>query len=340
MIGLKAFPAVVCGLALFTMTANAETLKELKRELAAKEARISKLERRIRELEHHRLVPDPLVPEPTRVATPAAVRPVPLAPPPPPPDDEGMDRALERTLVREGGLVLPPYTYEFSPQLSYAHWDKVQDPDVRNSYAAAMSFRIGLPWQTQLSFALPYVHNDGKDGFSSSGLGDAGFLVSKEVLRESDGVPNLVGSVGWTSPTSNGNTFGPIPYVSGFQGGLTASKKLDPLVVFMTASYFSSLSHEVAGTKVNPSDVVGLRMGASLSISPATALTAGMNFNYLVDPHAADFVVPNSDRLLTSVDVGLSTILWKRTLLNITAQFGVTGHVPDFRLMTSIPVRF
>jgi hypothetical protein len=337
MIGLRAFLAVVSGLMVFTTTANAETLEELKRELAAKKAHISKLERRIRELERHRTLPNPLVPESTRVTTPvAAERPVSIASPPP--DDEGMDRALERTLVREGGLVLSAGTYELSPQLSYAHWDKVQDPDIRNSYAAAMSFRVGLPWQTQLSFSLPYVHNEGRD--ASSGLGDAGFLVSKEVIRESDWVPNLVGSVGWTSPTSHGNTFGPIPYVSGFQAGLTASKKLDPLVVFMSASYFSSLSHEVAGTKVNPSDVVAFRMGSSLAISPATALTAGMTFNYLIDPHAADFVVPNSDRLLTTVDVGLSTIIWKRTLLNITTQFGVTGHVPDFRLMTSIPIRF
>jgi hypothetical protein len=208
-----------------------------------------------------------------------------------PADDEGMDRALERTLVREGGLVLAPNTYEFSPQFSYAHWDKIQDPDIRNSYAAAMSFRVGLPWQTQLSLSLPYVHNEARAGPSSSGLADAGVLVSKELLRESDWVPNLVGSVGWTSPTSHGNTFGPIPYVSGFQAGFTASKRLDPLVVFMTGSYYSSLSHEIAGTKINPSDVVGFRMGTSLAISPATALTAAMNFNYLVDPHAGDLVV-------------------------------------------------
>jgi hypothetical protein len=203
-----------------------------------------------------------------------------------------------------------------------------------------MSFRVGLPWQTQLSLSLPYVHNEARAGPSSSGLADAGVLVSKELLRESDWVPNLVGSVGWTSPTSHGNTFGPISYVSGFQAGFTASKRLDPLVVFMTGSYYSSLSHEIAGTKINPSDVVGFRMGTSLAISPATALTAAMNFNYLVDPHAGDLVVPNADRLLTSVDVGLSTVLWKRTLLNVTAQFGITGHVPDFRLMTSVPVRF
>ena len=32
---------------------------------------------------------------------------------------------------------------------------------------------------------------------------------------------------------------------------------------------------------------------------------------------------------------------WKEaTLLNVTAQFGVTGHVPDFRVMTSLPIRF
>ncbi len=81
-------------------------------------------------------------------------------------------------------------------------------------------------------------------------------------------------------------------------------------------------------------------MGASLAISPATSITAGFNVAYLSNTHATDFVVPNSDRVLSTVDVGFSTIVWNRTLLNITAQFGITGHVPDFRLITSLPVRF
>jgi hypothetical protein len=59
---------------------------------------------------------------------------------------------------------------------------------------------------------------------------------SKELLIDDGGwVPNLVGSVGWTSPTSRGSAFSPTPYVSGFQAGLTASKRLDPLVVFLGA---------------------------------------------------------------------------------------------------------
>jgi hypothetical protein len=50
-------------------------------------------------------------------------------------------------------------------------------------------------------------------------------LLSKELLIDDGGwVPNLVGSVGWTSPTSRGSAFSPIPYVSGFQAGLTADR--------------------------------------------------------------------------------------------------------------------
>jgi hypothetical protein len=117
-------------------------------------------------------------------------------------------------------------------------------------------------------------------------------------------VPNLVGSVGWTSPTSGGtgNTTTPIPYVSGFQAGLVASKRLDPLVVFSSVSYFSSAARDVAGTRVDPSDVLGARFGGSLALSPASAVTVGFNLAYLTHTTAADFIVPNSDRVLSSID--------------------------------------
>jgi hypothetical protein len=198
---------------------------------------------------------------------------------------------------------------------------------------------MGLPWQSQISVSVPYVFDQGTNGNpSSSGFADVGFLLSKELLVENGPVPNLVGSVGWTSPTSRSSAVSPIPYVSGFQAGVTASKRLDPLVVFLSGSYFSAA--EVAGIRFNPSDVVGGRIGASLAISPATAITAGFNVAYLTDTHSADLVLPNSDRLLSSVDVGFNTLLWNRTMLSITTQFGITGHTPDFRVITALPIRF
>jgi hypothetical protein len=39
-------------------------------------------------------------------------------------------RAPQRTLVREGALVLAPFTYEITPQFSLAHWDTIRDPFV------------------------------------------------------------------------------------------------------------------------------------------------------------------------------------------------------------------
>ena len=247
--------AIACAVAMFATTANADTVEDLKHELAAKKAYIAKLERRLRDLEQR-----PPAPKPTLVTAPVAP-PAPgvaVAPAPPPsPEDDEMERALERTLVREGALVLPPWTFELTPQFSYAHWDSVQDPFIRNSYSAGLSFRMGLPWTSQVTVSLPYVWNEGRDPFpSSSGLSDAGVLLSKELLIDDGGwVPNLVGSVGWTSPTSRGSAFTPIPYVSGFQAGLTASKRLDPIVVFLGASYFSSTSRDIALTQNNPSDV-------------------------------------------------------------------------------------
>jgi hypothetical protein len=339
MSGVKGLVCLVIGLGVLASAASAQTVEQLKRELAAREAEIAKLERRVRALEktsrstrNDRVAVQPAFPV-------ASIPSQAVMPPPPAPDDDAMERALERTLVSEGALVLAPYTYELTPQFSAAHWDKVQDPVLRNSYAAAMSFRMGLPWESQFSFTLPYVYNEFAGG-SSSGLGDAGFLFSKELLVESDATPGLVGSIGWSSPTNHGGSFGAIPYVSGFQAGISAAKRFDPLVVFANLSYFSAASVEYAGTRVTPSDVVGLRMGTSLAISPATSVTAGVNFAYLTDPHAIDLAFSNSDRLLSSIDVGFSTLVWRRTLLNVTGQFGLTGHVPDVRLIASLPVRF
>ena len=106
--------------------------------------------------------------------------------------------------------------------------------------------RSRSPWASpghhKSAFLSSYIYNQATTGIRiPSGFADVGVLLSKELLIDNGGwIPNLVGSVGWTSPTSLGTSFTPIPYVSGFQAGLTASKRLDPLVVFASASYFSA----------------------------------------------------------------------------------------------------
>jgi hypothetical protein len=313
------------GLGVCAGTAKAQTVEQLKQELAAKDAEIARLRGRVRELENGGAVP-------RAVAAPAYLPASSGA------DEDEMDRALEQALVSQGALVLPPRTYELTPEFSWAHWDTITNPLLENSYSVGLGFRMGLPWSSQISINVPYVWSDFGDGGTNDGLGDAGVVFSKELLREGPVAPGLLGSVGWTSPTSRACCTGPIPYVSGFQGGLTAVKRLDPLVAFAGVSYYSEISGEVAGTPFNPSDVIGTRLGASLAVTPATSLTAGLNISFLTD--TPSFPGPRPDDVLASVDLGFNTLLWRRTFLTTTAQFGLTGDIPDFRLITTVPVRF
>jgi hypothetical protein len=236
-------------------------------------------------------------------------------------------------------LVLPPWRWEIATEFSWAHWDTITNPLLENSYSAGLGFRVGLPWRSQISGNVPYVWSDFGDAGFTDGLGDAGVVFSKELLQEGAVLPALLGSVGWTSPTSRACCTGPIPYVSGFQGGLTAVKRLDPLVAFASVSYYSEISGFVVGSPFNPSDVIGSRVGASLAVTPWTSLTGGLNISFLTETPTA-FLGAQPDDVVASVDFGFNTLLWSRTFLSTTAQFGLTGDTPDFRLITTVPVRF
>lgn len=318
--------SVAAGLALLADTASAQTVEQLKKELAVKNAEIARLREQVRELEG-RGAPAAPVDQPA-YAPPSAV------------SDAEADRAIDQALVRQGASVLPRGTYELAPQFSWAHWDTATSPLLENSYSVGLGFRMGLPWRSQISVAVPYVWNDFGPAGTSEGLGDAGVLFSKELTSGSDVFPALVGSVGWTSPTSRACCAGPIPYVSGFQAGLTASKRLDPLVAFAGVSYYSEISGDVAGTTFDPSDIIGMRLGASLAVTPATSVTAGVSISFLTDTDFGMFPGPRPDDVLASVDLGFNTILWHNTFFNMTGQFGLSGDIPDFRLITSVPVRF
>ena len=318
--------AIVASFGVLANTASAQTVEQLKKELAVKNAEIARLRVRVRELEG-RGAPGAHMGQ-QAYAPPSAV------------SDEEADRAIDQALVRQGVLVLPRGTYELTPEFSWAHWDTATSPLLENSYSAGLGFRMGLPWRSQISVAVPYVWNDFGPAGTSDGLGDAGVLFSKELTSGGDVFPALLGSVGWTSPTSRACCAGPIPYVSGFQAGLTASKRLDPLVAFASVSYYSEISGDVAGTTFDPSDVIGTRLGASLAVTPATSVTVGVSISFLTDTNLGTFPGPQPDDVLASVDIGFNTILWHNTFLNVTGQFGLTGDIPDFRLITTVPVRF
>jgi hypothetical protein len=111
----------LAGIIVFGGSAGAQTVEQLKAELAAKNAEIARLRSRVRQLETTSGAPVRAMAPPTYV------------PPPPPSPEEAAaeDRALEQALVSQGALVLPRGTYELTPEFSWAHWNCPQYPPQR-----------------------------------------------------------------------------------------------------------------------------------------------------------------------------------------------------------------
>jgi hypothetical protein len=251
--------------------------------------------------------------------------------------DEEMNRALERALVQQGGLLLPRSTYELEPQLSYAHWDKSRGT-LRHETDAVLSFRAGLPGELQVQLRVPYVHVSTSAG-SEAALGDIDVALSRQFRRESSSLPSLVGSLGWHSRTGKDALDGGVPTGGGFevlQAGVTALKRHDPLVYYGGLSYSSPFSRDIGGTNVDPGDTLGVRLGGVLAARPDTSVNLGLSFAARLDGQR----VQESDTVLGTLQLGVGTILTRRLMLNLSADLRVTGEVPNLRLNATLPMRF
>jgi hypothetical protein len=304
--------------------ACAQSVEELQRAIDERDAVIRELRQRIDALEKGAKPPAP--------APPGAVG---------QPDDEELDRALERTLVQQGGLLLRAGTYEWQPEASYAHWDASRGP-LRDESGAALTLRAGLPWDSQVQIRVPYLRVTTATD-SGSAFGDVALSISKQLARERGSWPGVIASVGWTTRTGKDGFDGGAPTGSGFNtlsGGLTVVKRHDPLMFYGGVSYAHSLSRQVAGQQVAPGDVRGLRFGGILAASPDTAVNVGLNLGFGDVARLGGQAVPNSDTVLGTLQIGVGTVLSRNVLLNISGDFRVDGNVPNFRLSATLPIRF
>jgi hypothetical protein len=238
-----------------------------------RDALIEDLRRRIDALEKR-------VEQPPPVSSPA--------PPAKPPTQESAEkdesvRALERTLVREGGLVLPAGAIELEPRLQYSYRGsdalavvdlagtaQIAQQDVkRNELEASLGLRIGLPWSSQVEMRLPYVWlhenravaNAQSASQRESGAGDIELGLAKQLLTERGARPSVLAALNWKT-VSGKHVLGGLSPGSGFhqlQAALTVVKRQDPLVFFIAPSYTAALERTRSGTEVDPGDALGLK---------------------------------------------------------------------------------
>ncbi|MEW6613607.1 MAG: transporter [Pseudomonadota bacterium] len=350
---------------------------QLQQEIASRDATIRDLLKRVEALEQKLNAANA-----TAAASPTAASAAPAmaaAPAPAPAEadadveaeagGESGDRALEWALIREGGLLLAPWSLELEPGLSYAYRStgtlflapdgtliEAQNVLKRETLSSGLTTRLGLPWDTQLDLQIPYVIDDNRtvsfgpvqQKESESGLGDISIGLTKQLIRQKGWRPNLLASVLWKTTTGE-SALGPSPQSlsfvslgSGFhavQGALTAVKPQDPLVFFGTLSYTANLSDTKAGAEIDPGDAVGLKAGTILAANPDTSLRFALNLARIGETKRNGGTIPGSDYVSGLVELGISSVLSPKTLLDISAGIGLTNSSPDFVLSASLPVR-
>lgn len=278
---------------------------------------------------------------------------------------DDMMRALERALVREGGLLLPPSVVELEPRWNYLHrastglevlsaggQPQLAQIDRRwEAQQAALGIRVGLPLQTQLDLLLPYAsirqQQIASGAFSSSetvsGFGGVEVGLNGQLLPASAGL-GMVGSLRWIEPGSAVFERGEVHPVSAPYQALQASlqwvKRLDPVVFVGALSYAAARSQRIAGHAIDPGDTVGLRAGAIIALSPDISLRLALALAHSGSTRIDGTRIKGSGGISGEFSSGFSFVLSPRVLLGVEAGIGLTTTSPDFRVGLSLPIRF
>lgn len=349
-IGIALFALALCSLCMGAEL-HAQSNDMLRRQLVERDSMIADLVRRVEALEaklSQDIAADRTIKRP--------------GPPPAPPEsasatEEDAVRALERALVREGGLVLAPGGFEIEPRYVYSYrgTDALQLLTVDGQQAIAqqdikrdmsdfsLGMRLGLPWTSQLDFRLPYILEWEDTATASierterkrSGWGDLELGLTKQLIRERGWAPDLLTAVNWKSKTGKtgiGTGF------HGIEAGLTAVKRRDPLAFFGTVSHNWSLSGRQAGSDVDLGDTIGVRFGTILAASPDTSLRLAFQMNRSGRAEVDGRKVPGSDTVVGLFEVGLAAVALPRTLFDVAVGIGLTSDSPDLRVSVSLPM--
>jgi hypothetical protein len=362
------------------------TVEELLQRLERRDTLITDLQRRVKELDRQ-VASMAVAQAPTMSEQPPAASPVPSAPPVAPEagsevppqqapaaqgaaapgqfevDEEAAERALERTLVAGGALLLSFGQAEIQPGFAYTRAE--EDAPVfflqegRQSLALQrrrsdvligdLLLRLGLPFDSQLELDVPYRYVDREDvievGFGpraaasneGSGFGDVRVGVAKGLLRERRWWQNLIGRVVWD--TDSGETDDGISFGSGFhelQGSLVATKRRDPLVFIGSLSYATTFEKD----DIEPGDQLGFSVGALLAASPETSLRAVLNQTFADEAEVGGRAIDGTDEVVGILTLGASSIIGRGKLLDLTAGIGLTDEAPDYSVGISLSVRF
>ena len=279
-------------------------------------------------------------------------------------DEESAERALERTLVAAGALLVPFGQVEVQPTFNYTRREQDVPTSVqvgtsvsfptekvkRNELTGTLNLRGGLPWDSQLEFSLPYNYAQQEEVLdlggvtrqtqdrSGAALGDVSVGLAKTVVRESGWRPDVIARVIYDSNTGQKRKNG-VPLdgcINQLIGEVDLVKRQDPLAFVVSGFYQRAFEDN----DFEPGDQFGATLGAFLAASPETSLRFQLQQTFADDVKLNGQTINDSDQVQGLMIIGASSILGRGTLLDVSGGIGLTGDAPDYFVQVALPIRF
>lgn len=278
-------------------------------------------------------------------------------------DEAAAERALERTLVQTGALLLPGGNIEVVPSLSYA----VDETDFAVTTAVGteqltgsselektasifnLTARFGLPLDSQIEINLPYrsVTEEAvlsmagtpvaATDWTGRGLGDISIAFAKTLLRENGRRPDFIGRIGWGSGRGK-EVDGGVSLGGGFESvsaSLSIVKRRDPLALFASLGFAETRKQG----EIQPGEQYSLSFGTGFAVSPDSSLFGSISHRTVGKTRISGNELVGSELSVTALGFGLSTILRRGALINVFSEIGISDDAPDFSLGFSLPMR-
>lgn len=254
---------------------------------------------------------------------------------------------------------------------------------------ADLDTRYGLTDRMSIDVDVPYIYRHssfivgGAGGaanslsdasVNSNAIGDVNFGIYYQFLKETNNLPDVVGSLRVKTPTGtspfgikvqqltpdNTNLVAPskLPTGTGFwnvTAGLSVLKTYDPVVLFGSLSYtynisrsFADISSVVGQTQpaqVKLGDIIQFGGGVALAFSDKDS--ASISYTMAIEPQSKTKApggswtgVPGSETTASVLNFGLNHVINKHLTINGAVSVGLTPDAPNFVVGVRFPYTF
>ncbi|MFC0398685.1 hypothetical protein [Paraburkholderia rhizosphaerae] len=252
-----------------------------------------------------------------------------------------------------------------------------------------LDVRYGLTDRISVDVDVPYVYRHstfivgGAGGAASTlsdasvnshAIGDVNFGIYYQFLKETNSIPDVVGSLRVKAPTGtspfgikvvqltpdNTNLVAPseLPTGTGFwniTAGMSVLKTYDPIVLFGSLSYtynvarsfadISSVQGQVEPATVKLGDIVQIGGGVAIAFSDKDS--ASISYTLALEPSSKTKApggsyqdVPGSQTTAAVLNFGLNHVVNKHLTINGAVSIGMTPDAPNFVVGLRFPYTF